>query len=98
MTVKEFINEFKKLGYDDDTTLTIGAFDYAGDWYSFEFEIEDTDRKLNPDINDIAVTLKPPEDYINKRINERFDVDNLMTRIYDGMYYLLTHDDTFDEL
>jgi hypothetical protein len=98
MTVKEFINKFRQLGYDEDTTLTIGAFDYAGDWHNFEFEIEDEDRKLNSDINDIAITLEPSEDYINKRINERFDINSLMDKIYDNIYYLLTHDDTFGEL
>ena len=39
MTIKEFIQEFKALGYNDDTDLVIGAYDTNGDWYSFDFEI-----------------------------------------------------------
>ena len=92
MTIKEFIQEFKALGYNDDTDLVIGAYDTNGDWYSFDFEIEDEDRQLNSSDNNIAITLEPSEDYINSRLHSRYDVDILMDRIVSSIYYILNND------
>ena len=93
MKVKEFIELFDKLGYDANTDLMCGAYDLNGDWYEFNFEVEDDDRRLNPDDNGIAITLEPSEDYIDSRLLSRYDVDVVMKRIYDDVYYILTHDE-----
>jgi len=93
MTIKEFIQEFKALGYNDDTDLVIGAYDINGDWYSFNFEIEDEDRQLNPSDNSIAITLEPSEDYINSRLRSRYDVDDVSRRIYEDVRWILMHDE-----
>ncbi len=93
MTIKEFIQEFKVLGYNDDTDLVIGAYDTNGDWYSFNFEIEDEDRRLNPSDNSIAIVLEPSEDYINSRLRSRYDVDNVSRRIYEDVRWILMHDE-----
>lgn len=93
MKVKEFIELFDRLGYDENTDLMCGAYDLNGDWYEFNFEVEDDDRKLNPNDNGIAVTLEPSEDYIDSRLRSRYDVDVVMKRIYDDVYYILTHDE-----
>ena len=93
MTIKEFIQEFKVLGYNDDTDLVIGTYDINGDWYSFNFEIEDEDRRLNPSDNSIAIVLEPSEDYINSRLRSRYDVDNVSRRIYEDVRWILMHDE-----
>lgn len=93
MKVKEFIELFDKLGYDDETDILCGAYALNGDWYNFNFEVEDNDRMLNPDDNSIAITLEPSEDYVNSRLRDRYDIDTLMRRIYDDVYYILTHDE-----
>lgn len=93
MTIKEFIQEFKALEYNDDTDLVIGAYDINGDWYSFDFEIEDEDRQLNPSDNSIAIVLEPSEDYINSRLRSRYDVDNVSRRIYEDVRWILMHDE-----
>ena len=93
MTIKEFIQEFKVLGYNDDTDLVIGTYDTNGDWYSFNFEIEDEDRQLNPSDNSIAIVLEPSEDYINSRLRSRYDVDNVSRRIYEDVRWILMHDE-----
>ena len=46
MKVKEFIELFEKLGYDENTDLMCGTYDLNGDWYEFNFEVEDDDRKF----------------------------------------------------
>lgn len=47
MKIKDFINLFENLGYDKNTDLWFGAYDVNGEWYNFEFEVEDEDRQLN---------------------------------------------------
>ena len=75
------------------TDLVIGAYDENGDWYSFNFEIEDEDRQLNSEDNSIAITLEPCEDYINSRLHSRYDIDVLMDRITNSIYYILNTDE-----
>lgn len=72
MKVKDFIRLFDNLGYDDDTELNIGAFDSNGDWYEFEFEVEDIDRKTNPDINTIGLTLEVSKPYMDVEMNYKY--------------------------
>ena len=94
MKIKEFIQLFESLGYDENTDLIIGAFDLNGDWYSFDFEVEDEDRKLNPETdNSIAITLDPSEDYITARCGNRFNPERIADKIYDSVYWILTHDE-----
>ena len=93
MKVKDFINLFKKLGYDDDTELLIGTFDLNGDWYNFEFEVDDDDRQLDSSYNNLAIVLEPSEDYIDSRFEGRFDIDDVSRRIYEDVRWILTHDE-----
>jgi hypothetical protein len=81
------------LGYNDNTDLVIVTYDINGDWYSFNFEIEDEDRQLNPSDNSIAIVLEPSEDYINSRLRSRYDVDNVSRRIYEDVRWILMHDE-----
>ena len=81
MKIKDFIRLFDNLGYDDDTELDIGAFDYNGDWCAFEFEVEDTDRKINPDINAIGVTLEVPKSYMDSEMNNLYNRDAIIENI-----------------
>lgn len=83
MKVKDFIRLFDNLGYDDDTELNIGAFDSNGDWYEFEFEVEDIDRKTNPDINTIGLTLMDVE------MNKFYDRDAIIESIVSAVDNIL---------
>lgn len=81
MKISEFINQFKQLGYDKDTDLIFGAYDANGDWYNFEFEVEDEGRQLNPDDNAIAVTIDASEEYLKHELDERLMLEILADEI-----------------
>jgi hypothetical protein len=81
MKVSEFINKFEQLGYDKDTDLIFGAYDANGEWYNFEFEVEDEDRQLNPHDNAIAVTIDVPEQYLKHELDEELMLENLTDEI-----------------
>lgn len=81
MKIKDFIRLFDNLGYDDDTELDIGAFDSNGDWFEFEFEVEDNDRKTNPDINTIGLTLEVSKSYMDSEMNNLYDRDFIIENI-----------------
>lgn len=81
MKIKDFIKLFDSLGYDDNTELNIGAFDSNGDWFEFEFEVEDDDRKTNPDINTIGLTLEVSKSYMDSEMNNLYDRDIIIRDI-----------------
>ena len=81
MKIKDFIRLFDNLGYDDDTELDIGAFDFKGDWFEFAFEVEDVDRKTNPDINTIGLTLEVSKSYMDSEMNYLYDRDAIIENI-----------------
>lgn len=81
MKIKDFIKLFDNLGYDDNTELDIGAFDSNGDWFEFEFKVEDTDRKTNPDINTIGLTLEVSKPYMDSEMNNLYDRDTIIENI-----------------
>ena len=85
MKISEFINQFKQLGYDKDTDLIFGAYDADGDWYNFEFEVEDEDRQLNPSNNTIAVTIDVSKEYVEHEINEELMLEKLSDEICDAV-------------
>lgn len=69
MKVADFIKRLKKLGYNENTTISFGFFNYSGEWFDFEIkEIEDGDREVN--IDDIGVILKPNEKYKESILEE----------------------------
>lgn len=86
MKISEFINQFKQLGYDKDTDLIFGAYDANGDWYNFEFEVEDEDRQLNPDDNAIAVTIDVSEEYLKHELDKRLMLEILTDEICGAVY------------
>ena len=86
MKITEFINKFKQLGYDKETDLLFGAYDANGEWYNFEFEVEDEDRQLNPDDNSIAVTIDVSQEYLKHEINEELMLEKLSDEICDAVY------------
>ena len=81
MKISEFINKFKQLGYDKDTDLIFGAYDANGEWYNFEFEVEDEDRQLNPHDNAIAITIDVSEKYVKHELDEELMLENLTDEI-----------------
>lgn len=69
MKVVDFIKKLEKLGYNENTTISFGFFNYSGEWFDFEIEeIEDGDREVN--IDDIGVILKPNEKYKESILEE----------------------------
>lgn len=81
MKIKDFIRLFDNLGFDDDTELDIGAFDSNGDWCEFEFEVEDVDRKTNPDINAISLTLEVSKPYMDVEMNNLYNRNDIIENI-----------------
>lgn len=73
MKVVELIKKLEELGYNEDTEIHFGFFDYNGEWFDFEVEeIEDDDREV--DVDDIGVVFKPNEEY-NKSILQDANID-----------------------
>lgn len=69
MRVVEFIKKLEELGYNEETKICFGFYDYGGEWYDFKVEeIEDGDRKV--DVDNIGVNLKPDEVYNRAIIQE----------------------------
>ena len=73
MKVVELINKLKDLGYNENTEICFGVFDYDGEWYDFEVdEIEDDDREV--DVDNIGIILKPNKHY-DKLVMKEITVD-----------------------
>lgn len=69
MKVVELINELEKLGYNENTEICFGFFDYGGEWYDFKVEeIEDGDREV--DVDTIGVVLELNKEYNNQILQE----------------------------
>lgn len=86
MKISEFINQFKQLGYDKDTDLVFGAYDVNGEWYNFNFEVEDNDRQINPHDNAIAITIDVSEEYLKHELDEELMLENLSDEICNAVY------------
>lgn len=62
MKVKDLIDKLNELGYNEDTTISFGSYNYDGEFYNFEIdEIEDGDRESGYD--DIGVIFNDCEEY-----------------------------------
>lgn len=62
MKVVELIKRLEELGYNENTKICFGFYDYGGDWYDFKVKkVEDGDREVNVDT--IGVILEPNKDY-----------------------------------
>lgn len=62
MKVVELIKELEKLGYNEETKICFGFYDYGGDWIDFQVEeVEDGDREV--DVDTIGVILRPNKEY-----------------------------------
>lgn len=85
MKISEFISKFEQLGYDEETDLVLGAYDVAGDWYNFEFEVEDEDRKIDPGDNTIAITINVSNKYLKQELNKELMFDSLKDEIYEAV-------------
>ena len=73
MKVVEFIKKIEELGYNENTEIDFGIFDYDGEWYKFKVEeIEDSDREANIDI--IGVILKCNKHY-DKLVMREVSID-----------------------
>ena len=69
MKVVEIIKKLEELGYNEDTRICFGFFDYGGEWYDFKVEeIEDEDRTVNVDT--IGVILEPNKEYSRSILQE----------------------------
>lgn len=73
MKVAELIKRLEELGYNEDTEICFGFYDYGGDWYDFKVEeIEDGDREV--DVDTIGVILEPNKEY-SKAILQEANID-----------------------
>jgi hypothetical protein len=73
MKVVELIKKLEELGYNEDTEISFGIFDYDGEWYDFELEeIEDEDREVG--VDDIGVILQTNKHY-DKLVMKEIYVD-----------------------
>ena len=69
MRVVELINKLEELGYNKETEIVFGFYNYGGEWYDFQVEeIEDYDRKVDVDV--IGVNLDPNKDYRKSILRE----------------------------
>lgn len=69
MKVVEFIKRLEELGYNENTKICFGFYDYGGEWYDFKVEeVEDGDREVNVDT--IGVILEPNKDYSESILRE----------------------------
>lgn len=71
MKVIELIKKLEELGYNEETKICFGFYDYGGDWIDFQVEeIEDGDREVGVDsIGIISRPNKKYEDLIMQEIN-----------------------------
>lgn len=73
MKVKEFIKRIEELGYNEDTEISFGIFDYNGEWYEFKVkEFEDNDREVN--VDNIGVILECNRRY-DKLVMQEINID-----------------------
>ena len=71
--VVDLIKRLEELGYNEDTTISFGFFNYSGEWFDFKIEeSEDGDRKVN--VDDIGIILEPNEEY-KKSILEESNIE-----------------------
>ena len=69
MKVIELINKLEELGYNEETKIYFGFYDYGGDWIDFKVEeVEDGDRQV--DVDSIGVILQPNKSYEDLIIQE----------------------------
>lgn len=73
MKVVELIKRLEELGYNKDTEICFGFYNYDGEWYDFKVEeVEDEDREV--DVDNIAVILESNKEY-DKSILQDANVD-----------------------
>lgn len=73
MKVVELIERLEELGYNKDTEICFGFYNYDGEWYDFKVEeVEDEDREV--DVDNIAVILESNKEY-DKSILQDANVD-----------------------
>lgn len=73
MKVVDLIKRLEELGYNEDTTISFGFFNYSGEWFDFKIgQIEDGDREVN--VDDISVILEPNEE-CKKSILEESNIE-----------------------
>ena len=69
MKVVELIERLEELGYNEETKICFGFYDYCGEWYDFKVEkVEDEDREV--DVDNIGVILEPNKDYSESILRE----------------------------
>ena len=69
MKVVDFIKRLEELGYNKDTAITFGFYNYSGEWFDFKIEeVEDGDREVNVDT--IGVIFEPNEEYKESILGE----------------------------
>ena len=81
MKVVEFIKRLEELGYNENTEISFGIFDYNGEWYDFAInEIEDNDREVN--VDDIGVILETNKHYDKLVMQEvSFDLEEDLRKL-----------------
>lgn len=73
MKVVELIKRLEELGYNKDTEICFGFYDYNGEWYDFKVEeVEDGDREVN--VDNIAIILESNKEY-DKSILQDANID-----------------------
>ena len=69
MKVVELIKKIEELGYNEETEIVFGFYNYSGEWYDFKVEeIEDGDREVDVDV--IGVNLEPNKEYSKSILQE----------------------------
>lgn len=69
MKVVELIKRLEELGYNEETEICFGFYNYSGEWYDFKVEeIEDGDREV--DVDNIGVILEPNKEYCESILQE----------------------------
>ncbi len=93
MTVKEFISKLEDLGFDDNTEFRIGLFGIEGEWYDLCFELDDEDRQMIPDMNEICMTIELDDNAMNKEMRIVFqeDLETLRDMIDNQIYKFQQH-------
>ena len=67
--VVDLIKRLEELGYNEDTTIAFGFYNYSGEWFDFKIEeIEDGDREV--DVDTIGVVFEPNEEYKKSILGE----------------------------
>lgn len=73
MKVVELIKRLEELGYNKDTEICFGFYDYNGEWYDFKVEeVEDGDREVG--VDNIAIILESNKEY-DKSILQDANID-----------------------